>query len=342
MRLWVRVRVRLCLCVRPGLCACAFVRSAVHPRTRHQSPLAPCSVLHLVFRLDGPQPRRRRMASVCSFFLFFVRLLPVLFRLVAGIGEYSHKKKAAFWRELVALFPHLIDFLCSCVAGRVCSPCFFLSRGVPSCDRPWRSLRCPSLRRPPARPGSSGLLFPSRRSRPARPRLFARVPCHASARELGQPQLVLGLDRFYREFISSPDDRPDIEVRPVCTHGVLTGYSQGTYGVHMGCLRGAYGVLTGYVWGAYVVLTGYVRVTYGVLTGNGYRVPAQHCTGLPHAGRRKHGHAAYARAHAHARTHARTHERTHVKRNPKALQVAHAKVNTELFSWVREEYRGQV
>ncbi len=83
---------------------------------------------------------------------------------------------------------------------------------------------------------------------------------------------------------------------------------------------------------------GYVWGTNGVLTGYGYRVPAQHRAGLPHAGRCKHGYAAYARAHAHERTNARTHE----KRKTKALQVAHAKVNTELFSWVREEYRGQV
>jgi hypothetical protein len=222
LRLWVRVRVRLCLCVRLGLCACAFVRAAVHPRMRRRSPLAPCSV-----RTSGVPPGRYPAASPAHglgwFVCLIVCLFALLFRLVAGIGEYSHKKKAAFWRELLALFPHLIDFLCSCVAGRVCSPCFSLSQGrFPSRDR---------LRR-----GRPGFWFPSRR--PARA-LVARVrSVPHSARELGQPQLVDGLDRFYREFISSPDDRPDIEVRPACTHRVLTGYSRGTYRVRTGCSQG--------------------------------------------------------------------------------------------------------
>ena len=30
-----------------------------------------------------------------------------------GIDVLSHKKKAAFWRELVALFPNMIDYLCN-------------------------------------------------------------------------------------------------------------------------------------------------------------------------------------------------------------------------------------
>jgi hypothetical protein len=29
------------------------------------------------------------------------------------LHELSHKKKAAFWRELVASFPRMIDFLCN-------------------------------------------------------------------------------------------------------------------------------------------------------------------------------------------------------------------------------------
>ena len=31
-----------------------------------------------------------------------------------GLSVISHKKKATFWRELVGLFPRLIDFLCLC------------------------------------------------------------------------------------------------------------------------------------------------------------------------------------------------------------------------------------
>ena len=30
-----------------------------------------------------------------------------------GIDVLSHKKTAAFWRELVALFPNMIDYLCN-------------------------------------------------------------------------------------------------------------------------------------------------------------------------------------------------------------------------------------
>jgi hypothetical protein len=31
----------------------------------------------------------------------------------AGVDVLSHKKKAAFWRELVELFPNIIDYLCN-------------------------------------------------------------------------------------------------------------------------------------------------------------------------------------------------------------------------------------
>ena len=31
----------------------------------------------------------------------------------AGVDVLSHQKKAAFWRELVALFPNIIDYLCN-------------------------------------------------------------------------------------------------------------------------------------------------------------------------------------------------------------------------------------
>jgi hypothetical protein len=31
----------------------------------------------------------------------------------AGVDMLSHKKKAAFWRELVELFPNMIDYLCN-------------------------------------------------------------------------------------------------------------------------------------------------------------------------------------------------------------------------------------
>ncbi len=30
-----------------------------------------------------------------------------------GVDILSHKKKAAFWRELVELFPNMIDYLCN-------------------------------------------------------------------------------------------------------------------------------------------------------------------------------------------------------------------------------------
>ena len=30
-----------------------------------------------------------------------------------GVDVLSHQKKATFWRELVELFPNLIDYLCN-------------------------------------------------------------------------------------------------------------------------------------------------------------------------------------------------------------------------------------
>ncbi len=34
-------------------------------------------------------------------------------REAVGVDVLSHKKKATFWRELVELFPNLIDYLCN-------------------------------------------------------------------------------------------------------------------------------------------------------------------------------------------------------------------------------------
>jgi hypothetical protein len=31
----------------------------------------------------------------------------------AGVDILSHQKKAAFWRELVELFPNMIDYMCN-------------------------------------------------------------------------------------------------------------------------------------------------------------------------------------------------------------------------------------
>jgi hypothetical protein len=31
----------------------------------------------------------------------------------AGVDALSHAKKAAFWRQLVELFPNMIDYLCN-------------------------------------------------------------------------------------------------------------------------------------------------------------------------------------------------------------------------------------
>jgi hypothetical protein len=31
----------------------------------------------------------------------------------AGVDILSHKKKATFWRELVELFPNILDYLCN-------------------------------------------------------------------------------------------------------------------------------------------------------------------------------------------------------------------------------------
>jgi hypothetical protein len=30
-----------------------------------------------------------------------------------GVDALSHKKKAVFWRELIGLFPNMIDYLCN-------------------------------------------------------------------------------------------------------------------------------------------------------------------------------------------------------------------------------------
>jgi hypothetical protein len=252
--------------------------------------------------------------------LFFVRLLPVLFRLVAGIGEYSHKKKAAFWRALVALFPHLIDFLCSCVAGRVCSPCFFPFSGG-SFLRPAPALApLPFVAAPARRPfvcvaplaAAHAFLHAFRATqregaRPAaaraRPRpLLPRV--HLVAR---RPAGHRGPAGLYSRVLTGYSWG---------TYGVLTGYPTGTHGV-LGYSRGTYGVLMGYSWGAHRVRISRARAAPRGLAA---RRPSQ---------TRPHG----VRTSARART---------KKETQKALQVAHAKVNTELFSWVREEYRGQV
>jgi hypothetical protein len=49
---------------------------------------------------------------------------------VAGIGEFSHKKKAAFWRSLASEFPTLIDFFCNPKdLAQVASRCFFPLKG---------------------------------------------------------------------------------------------------------------------------------------------------------------------------------------------------------------------
>ena len=34
-------------------------------------------------------------------------------REAVGVDVLSHQKKAAFWRELVELFPNLIDYFCN-------------------------------------------------------------------------------------------------------------------------------------------------------------------------------------------------------------------------------------
>jgi hypothetical protein len=31
----------------------------------------------------------------------------------SGVDVLSHKKKANFWRELVELFPNIVDYLCN-------------------------------------------------------------------------------------------------------------------------------------------------------------------------------------------------------------------------------------
>ena len=33
--------------------------------------------------------------------------------MLLGLASISHKKKAKFWRGLVALFPQLIDYMCA-------------------------------------------------------------------------------------------------------------------------------------------------------------------------------------------------------------------------------------
>ena len=42
-------------------------------------------------------------------------LIAAMFRYQAsaGVDILSHKKKASFWRELVKLFPNIIDYLCN-------------------------------------------------------------------------------------------------------------------------------------------------------------------------------------------------------------------------------------
>ena len=40
---------------------------------------------------------------------------------VAGVDVLSHKKKAMFWRNLVKLFPNIIDYLCNPNVDQVAS-----------------------------------------------------------------------------------------------------------------------------------------------------------------------------------------------------------------------------